>query len=192
MATKKVEERLGMVEEQIGLVREDLQRLPEMEKNMAALSSKIDLLLRSQVESEANRRKVTEDSRPVQPSSVEGGIERSKSSREGDWRCEGRVRWLEMPIFDGNNQNGWFFCAERFFIMNRLNEAEKLNRAVISLDGDALAWFQWANGRRPIWDWLELKTMIQERFRPTQEGSAYEQFLALRQVGTVVRVSTAI
>ena len=27
--------------------------------------------------------------------------------------------------------------------------------------------------------------MIQERFRPTQEGTAYEQFLALRQVGTV-------
>ena len=66
-----------------------------------------------------------------------------------------------------------------------MGEVEKLDAAVINLDGDALAWFQWVDGRRPIRDWTELKTIIQERFRPTQEGTTYQQFLALRQVGTV-------
>ena len=64
--------------------------------------------------------------------------------------------------------------------MNRLSEVEKLDIDVINLGGDALAWFQWANGRPLIQNWPELKTMIQERFRPTQEGSTYEQFHALR------------
>ena len=76
MSMKKVEERLVMVEEQIGSVREDLQRLPEMEKNMAALNSKMDLLLRSQVEQEDQRRKMTEELRTAQPSSEEGEAER--------------------------------------------------------------------------------------------------------------------
>ena len=69
--------------------------------------------------------------------------------------------------------------------MNRLGEMEKLDDVVINLQGDALAWFQWANERRAIRNWPELKAMIQEQFRPTQEGSAYEQFLALRQIGSV-------
>ena len=30
--------------------------------------------------------------------------------------------------------------------MNRLSEVEKLDIDVINLGGDALAWFQWANG----------------------------------------------
>ena len=64
MAAKKVKERLGMVEEQIGSVRGELQRLQEMEKNMQVLGSKIDLLLQSQDEREANRRRVTEELRP--------------------------------------------------------------------------------------------------------------------------------
>ena len=63
-------------------------------------------------------------------------------SREGDWKYDGRGRRLEMPVFDGKNPDGWVLRAERFFNMNRLNEAEKMDAAMINLDGDALAWFQ--------------------------------------------------
>ena len=34
-----------------------------------------------------------------------------------------------MPVFDGNNPDGWVFRAKRFFNMNRLSEAEKLDAA---------------------------------------------------------------
>ena len=146
-----------------------------MEKNMAALGSKIDLLLQSQGEREVNRRKGMEELRPP-----EEGADQSEVSREANWRFDGRGRRLEMPVFDGRNPDGWVFRAERFFNMNRMGEMEKLDAAMINLEGDALAWFQWADGRRAIRSWSELKAMIQERFRPMQEGSAYEQFLALR------------
>lgn len=55
-----------------------------------------------------------------------------------------------MPVFDGNNPDGWVFWAKRYFNMNRLTEAEKLDAAVINLDRDPLAWFQWGDGRRAI------------------------------------------
>ncbi|MCV5004829.1 hypothetical protein OFM39_34770, partial [Escherichia coli] len=60
-----------------------------------------------------------------------------------------------MPSFDGANPEGWIFRAERYFAVCRLSEAEKLETAVISLDGDALAWFQWEDGRRRIRGWPE-------------------------------------
>ncbi|GMN32864.1 hypothetical protein TIFTF001_046644 [Ficus carica] len=42
-----------------------------------------------------------------------------------------------------------------------------------------------ADGCRPIRRWQELKTLLLERFRLTQEGSTCEKFLAIRQEGTV-------
>lgn len=90
-----------------------------------------------------------------------------------------------MPIIDGNNLDGWAFRAERFFNTNCLSEVEKLDAEVINLDGDAIAWFQWADRRRPTRNWPKLKMMIQESFKPTQEGSVYEHFLVLPQVGIV-------
>ena len=90
-----------------------------------------------------------------------------------------------MPIFEGTNPNGWIFCPERFFALNRKGEKEKLKVATISLDGEALAWFQWTDGRRPIRDWPEFKKLLLDQFRSSHEGSNCEKFLALRQEGTV-------
>lgn len=46
-----------------------------------------------------------------------------------------------MPVFNGNTPDGWIFKAECCFSMNQLSDAKKLEVAVISLDGEALAWF---------------------------------------------------
>ena len=47
-------------------------------------------------------------------------------------------RRLEMPIFTGENPDGWLFQAERYFNMNRLSENEKMAVAGVSFEGDAL------------------------------------------------------
>lgn len=52
-------------------------------------------------------------------------------------------------------------------------------------EGDALAWFQWTDSRRPITLWAELKGLLINRFRSTLWGSAWEQLLALRHEGTI-------
>ena len=45
--------------------------------------------------------------------------------------------------------------------------------ATISLDGEALAWFQWEEGHRPIKKWGDLKCRLIDRFRHMLTGSEY-------------------
>lgn len=92
---------------------------------------------------------------------------------------------LEMPIFEGWNLEGRIFWVERYFTFHQLGDAEKLEAAAVSMEGEALNWFQWADGRRPIRRWPELKTLMLERFGLTQKGSTCEKFLTIRQEGTV-------
>lgn len=59
-------------------------------------------------------------------------------SNGGNWR----YRKLDLPVFEGNNPDGWILRAERYFSFYRLNEEEKLEAAVVGLDGEALLWYQ--------------------------------------------------
>ena len=100
----------------------------------------------------------------------------------GEWRGSRRV---EMLVFTGENPDGWIFRADRYFATYGLTEEEKLVVAAMSLDGDALSWYQWTNSREVFRSWENLKRRLLLRFLPTQEGSLCEQFLAVRQQGTV-------
>ena len=55
----------------------------------------------------------------------------------------------------------------------------------MSLDGDALSWYQCTDSREAFGSWENLKRRLLLCFRPTQEGSLCEQFLAVWQQGTV-------
>lgn len=99
----------------------------------------------------------------------------------GNWR----TKKLDLPIFSGNNPDGWIIRAERFFQFYRLTEEEQVEAAVVSMDGDALLWYQWENRRRPISRWSEMKAMILRQFRSTALGSLQEQWLSLHQEGGV-------
>lgn len=100
----------------------------------------------------------------------------------GNWK----VKKLDLPIFDGSNPDGWILRAERYFHFYRLGDEEALEAAVVSLDGDALLWYQWENGRRPIRNWAELKGMLFRQFRPVSAGSLQEQWLHHQQTVGVV------
>lgn len=53
-----------------------------------------------------------------------------------------------MSIFKGEveeNVDGWLNQVERYFIVNRLMEKDKLDAAVLCLEGEALDWYQWQN-----------------------------------------------
>ena len=45
---------------------------------------------------------------------------------------------MDLPMFVGANPDGWIFRAERYFSFYNLTEEEKIEFAVLSLDGDAL------------------------------------------------------
>lgn len=58
-------------------------------------------------------------------------------------RSDRRDRRLEMSVFEGDDPDGWVFWVERYFCMNQLLDAEKLDSAALCFEGAALAWFQW-------------------------------------------------
>lgn len=88
-------------------------------------------------------------------------------------------------MFKGDNPIDWIFKAERFFKFYRLIEEDKLNAAIINLDGDAMYSFQFENKIRPITWWSELKSLILRHFRPVNAGSLCEEWLGLSQEGSV-------
>ncbi|CAI9296320.1 unnamed protein product [Lactuca saligna] len=75
-----------------------------------------------------------------------------------------RIKKLEIPLFNGNNSNGWALEAERRFVDYQLSEEEKLEVAVVALEGYAALWYDEEHYRRPIRDWEELKFLIIRQF----------------------------
>lgn len=57
---------------------------------------------------------------------------------------------MNLPTFEGHNPDGRILRAERYFKFYRSKEDEQVEDVVVSLDGDALIWYQWEHGRRPI------------------------------------------
>lgn len=90
-----------------------------------------------------------------------------------------------MPLFDGKDPDGWILRVERYFNFYQLNEEERMEAAIVGMEGEALSWYQWEHRRRPIRVWMELKDLLLKQFRPANAGSLYEQWLAVSQSGTV-------
>lgn len=71
-----------------------------------------------------------------------------------------RLRKLEIPIFKGEARDdplGWFHRVERYFIVNRLTEKDKLDAAMLCLEGESLEWYQWGEERTPMDTWAKFK-----------------------------------
>lgn len=107
--------------------------------------------------------------------------ENQTNGRGGSWR----FRKLDLPLFDGINPDGWIIRAERYFKFHRMSEEDKVEAAVVALEGDALLWFQWENGRREVQGWEELKGLLLRQFRPLTGGTLHEQWLSHVQEGGV-------
>lgn len=56
-------------------------------------------------------------------------------------------RRLELLVFIEENPSGWTFRAERFFMVNRIFEIEKLASAKICKEGMVLSCLQWRKVR---------------------------------------------
>ena len=56
-----------------------------------------------------------------------------------------REKWrkLEIPIFAGEDLFGWTHRLERYFLLKDVIEDEKMQAAMMALEGKALSWYQW-------------------------------------------------
>lgn len=83
-----------------------------------------------------------------------------------------------MPIFNGDNPDGWVFRAHRYFHMNQFSSWEKVEAVVVYFERETLAWCQWKDSRQPMRSWEDLKVQLLERFRPPQEGTILATIVA--------------
>ena len=95
------------------------------------------------------------------------------------------LRKLEFPIFDGGNPNEWLFGAKRYFEINKLTLGEKLRAAIECLEGEALAWYYYENGKRGFRGWSNFRELLVERFRTLHDGTPLDKLFALRQNSTI-------
>ncbi|TXG60193.1 hypothetical protein EZV62_014766 [Acer yangbiense] len=193
MTNKNMQSRMDTMEEVVVTVREDLQReVGTIKDEIMAMNKRFDHLLQMQEEaarvaaSSSGKGKESTSRVPTVGGPAIGVTHGSEgTSNVFEHRRDFRFRKLEMPVFDGTNPDGWILKAERYFSLQRFNNEEKLEASVIGFEGDALLWYQWEHKKRPMFLWEEMKLLILKQFRSTQEGSLHEQFLALRQQGTV-------
>lgn len=114
----------------------------------------------------------TQNTPPLEFSTLEG-----EPISQEEYAVEGRRNWRnkrDLPVFYGDDPNGWILQAERYFTFYGLSEKEKVESAIVSLEGTALQWFHWEHQRRPIMHWEELQGLVLRRFRPNEEGTLHE------------------
>ncbi|PWA87815.1 Ankyrin repeat-containing protein [Artemisia annua] len=94
---------------------------------------------------------------------------------------EHRMRKLKMPLFEGEDAYGWIYRVERYFEIQGIPQQEQLRAAALCMEGEALSWYRWSEGRTPFHSWDGFKRRLLIRFQQSQEGNLYEQYLAITQ-----------
>ena len=116
------------------------------------------------------------------PNSIQRRINHQSTGELANWKS----RHLEFPVFSGDDPDGWVAKMERCHEYLNLSEVDKLEMAVVGLEGDALHWFQWRNKWQPITMWRNIRRTMFRRFRGRRGGSLIEQWLTVSQDGTDV------
>ncbi|XP_028217846.1 uncharacterized protein LOC114399826 [Glycine soja] len=98
-----------------------------------------------------------------------------------------REKWrkLEIPNFVGEDAFGWTYRLERYFLLKDVTKDEKMQAAMMALEGKALSWYQWWERCNPNPNWERFKLAVVRRFQPSMIQNPFEQLLSLKQTGTV-------
>ncbi|EXB30871.1 hypothetical protein L484_012401 [Morus notabilis] len=117
----------------------------------------------------------------------EGGDATTAANRSGYSPApsaeESRFCRIEIPLFNGEDLHGWLFRLERYFQVQRVDDAEWVAATMIGLEGRALNWFQWMESKFGVLDWPTFKESSVAEFRERFElllaplREADEQFL---------------
>ncbi|XP_024963751.1 uncharacterized protein LOC112504018 [Cynara cardunculus var. scolymus] len=168
VTTRSTNNRIEDLESSVGSIERSLERIVQQIEDL-----KNEFV---------NRTNATNSSDEAMTTRVERG-ERNRGGQNRFLAVKGHK--LEIPIFDGKDPDGWILRAERYFTLNQLSQEEKIDVSFVSFEGDALKWFQWEHKRHPITRWEDLKHLPLRQFRSLSADSLCEQFLSVRQEGSV-------
>lgn len=93
----------------------------------------------------------------------------------------GKYRKLELSVFSGEDPLGWLFRVEQYFHVNSIAEHDKLEAAVVCLEGKALNWYQWLDTRTYLCKWVEFKKELLRCFHSSQPRGEYERLFIAKE-----------
>ncbi|KAJ9544173.1 hypothetical protein OSB04_023880 [Centaurea solstitialis] len=186
--TKNTNSRIDDLESNLGTIKENQT---EMKESQTEIKGCLEKLMQEMAKFSKQQEEVYSRLESVQSGEYDGamgsGGPKKRTEGDGDQNrfLAVKGRKLEIPTFDGSDPDGWIIRAERYFSLNRLTQAEKIDVSFIAFEGAALKWFQWENRRHPILRWEDLRKLILRQFRSAAAGTLCEQFLAVKQEGSV-------
>lgn len=74
--------------------------------------------------------------------------------------CRSWATKVEMPSFEGHDPLGWIARAEKFFEVQQVKPAEKVQMAFICMEGSAVHWFRFLRKKMPSLTWEELTSAL--------------------------------
>ena len=92
---------------------------------------------------------------------------------------------LDMPHFDGSKPLTWIFKIKQFFDYHCTPDDQRLQLASFSMEGEALAWFQWMYDNNLISTWQNFIHALDVRFAPSHYEDPKGALFKLCQTSTV-------
>ena len=74
---------------------------------------------------------------------------------------------------------------ENYFEIKGVEEEDRIQVAMVVMEGKALTWYQWWEFRVKSPNWTNFKQVVIQRFQPSMNQSPYELLVSLKLEGTV-------
>lgn len=132
--------------------------------------------------------------------SSEGGAKASRIVGEGRSRSNHRDANIELetnqilknlrfgvPKFSGSQVHQWIYKIEKFFSLQSLSDAAKLQIVAFHMEGEASAWYQWMEKNEMLGDWGKFVKEVKNRFGHSAYEDPVGKISKLTQSGSVAR-----
>ena len=204
-----MEARLEVVERRLDALATVQQQQEALSKQFESLSQQIGEMMRERRGSRSPGREDERGSQNREPSPVRdqrhgdpewewghGGGARRDGGRRGQGEQERAPRRdlgrrLDLPIFSGEDAYGWVVRVERYFRINGVEDDEKLEFALVAMEGEALVWCEWWETQVPCPTWREFKEDLVRRFQPGVARNPMGPLLNLKQTDSVLQYRKA-
>lgn len=96
-----------------------------------------------------------------------------------------RLQKFEVSIFEGEegeNVDGWLHHVERYFMVNWVTKRDKLDVAILCLEGEALDWYHWKEDQMTVDNWVEFGQLLWKRFNQSRGKTCTSDEVAAREL----------
>ncbi|XP_031505831.1 uncharacterized protein LOC116268232 [Nymphaea colorata] len=93
---------------------------------------------------------------------------------------------MECPTFNGTKVRDWVCKVEKYFQCQRVAHEQKIDRAMMYFEDNALHWYQYTMRKTPNQGWDQFRAGLIERFERASQRDFNVQLNSLKQTGTVL------